>query len=202
MHDLLICVLILETLSCKISFEVGHVQWLLFLSSAEVLYRFTSFPTITQWCRKVLLGSMVKAFAKFITWWADVVSLLIQQFWQEQMAMSFGDDYQDCKPSKAPEGWRPLGILRRQQLFCNNNGCPSSLQAEAIEAQLPRAWFQPVLVYSFLTSLKARMQPDGVIYLFYVKQHVEQEWPSEVKKCLDRQMRKSCIWSTWRSGLR
>lgn len=46
--------------------------------------------------------------------------------------------------------------------------------------------------------MKARMQPDGVIYLFYVKQHVEQEWPSEVKKCLAREMRKSCIWSSGR----
>lgn len=97
----------------------------------------------TQWCSKVLLSSMVKVLAKFITWWADTVSLLIvcQQFWQEQMAMSFSDDYQCCKPTKAPEGQRPLGILPGQQLFCNSNGCPSSLQAEAIEAQLPCAWF-------------------------------------------------------------
>lgn len=58
-----------------------------------------------------------------------------------------------------------------------------------------------MLVYSFLTAIKARVQSDGLINLFYVKQHVEQEWPSDVKKCLSKEMIKSCIWSTgWHSG--
>lgn len=147
--DLLIFVLVLESLSHKTSFEVMCRGYFL-LSLAEVFCSSTSSHhgcwqvlERTQWCREVLLESVVKILVKFITWWADAVSLLIvcQQFWSEPMAMSFGVDYQGCRLSKAHEEQRPLGIVAGQQLSCNSNGCHLSLPAEAIKAQLPCVWF-------------------------------------------------------------
>lgn len=120
----------------------GHVKRFLLHSSVELFPRLT-FPTITRWCtkRKVLLGSVVKDSAKFTTWWVDAISLIIQWFWQEQMVMSFSNGWKHCKHSKAPEGWRSLGILPEQQLFCNSNGCPSIQHTEVIRTQLLCSWF-------------------------------------------------------------
>lgn len=90
----------------------------LLLSSAEVLCRSTSFPIM----QKGTAGVCGEDFSQVhhLEGWCSLSTS--QQFWQEMMAMSFDDNYQYSKTSKAPGGWMPLEILPGQQLFCNSNG--------------------------------------------------------------------------------